>query len=219
MTPEERVLSTLQRVRDERIIMILRSETADDAERAVEAAIAGGITLIEITYSVPGAAELIARLSRRHGDAVCIGAGTVLDAAQVDEAADAGARFAVSPATVDEVVAASLRRGLLPLPGVMTPSEALRAVRAGAPAVKLFPARSFGPAFVRDLLAPLPDLVIVPSGGVDVQQVGEWLGAGAAAVGLGGRLSPSRVAPGEEHGVTERAAAALAAVNDHPRHV
>jgi 2-dehydro-3-deoxyphosphogluconate aldolase/(4S)-4-hydroxy-2-oxoglutarate aldolase len=158
--------------------------------RAVAAALtAGGVNAVEITLTTPGALQAIRELASGDGAPGCIiGAGTVLDEQAARDVIDAGARFVVSP-TLDRAVMRCCRDRDVPcMPGALTPTELLEAWRAGAPLVKLFPAALLGPRYIREVLAPLPFLRLVPSGGVSLESVGEWIRAGAAAVSVGSAL-------------------------------
>jgi 2-dehydro-3-deoxyphosphogluconate aldolase/(4S)-4-hydroxy-2-oxoglutarate aldolase len=156
--------------------------------RGVAAALAaGGVAAVEITLTTPGALDTIADLASQGGDSV-IGAGTVLDEKDARNAIAAGARFVVSPTLDRGVVRYCRDQGVASLPGAFTPTELLEAWRAGAALVKLFPASALGPRYLREVLAPLPFLHVVPSGGVSLDNAGDWIRAGAAAVSVGGAL-------------------------------
>jgi 2-dehydro-3-deoxyphosphogluconate aldolase / (4S)-4-hydroxy-2-oxoglutarate aldolase len=169
------------------VIAVLRARDAKSLTQIARALHDGGVGALEITLTTPGAVAGIAELTRA-GDGMLVGAGTVLDAAAARSVIDAGARFVVSPVLEPEVIRVCRDRNVPCIPGAFTPTEILHAWRAGASLVKLFPAAAVGPGFVRDLLAPLPFLRIVPSGGVTLDSVGEWIRAGVAAVSLGGAL-------------------------------
>jgi Entner-Doudoroff aldolase len=169
-------------MRRERACAILRTDDAFAAPPAMDAAIAGGFRIVEVTLTTPGALELVAALSRR-GD-VTVGAGTVLTVADAEAAVAAGARFVVSPVTDPEVIRRAAALGVASLPGCHTPTEMLAAHRAGAPLLKLFPSPAGGPAWLRSVLAPLPFLRVVPTNGVDAENAGAWLEAGAWALGF-----------------------------------
>lgn len=169
------------------VIAVLRARDVQGLTQVARALRAGGVGVLEITLTTPGALDGIAELSRA-GDGMLVGAGTVLDAAAARSVADAGARFVVSPTLEPEVVRICGERNIPCIPGAFTPTEILAAWRGGAPLVKLFPAAAVGPGFVRDLLAPLPFVRVVPSGGVTLDTVGDWIRAGVAAVSVGGAL-------------------------------
>jgi len=178
MSPEAFV-ETLGR---ERASAILRTNDRAAAVAAMEAAVAGGFRVVEFTLTIPDAYGLIEEFARRDG--LVVGAGTVLDVDQARRAVEAGARFLVSPVTDEEVIAAAGELGVAAMPGAHTPTEMLRAHRAGAQLVKLFPAPAGGPVWLRSALAPLPFLKVVPTNGVDAGNVAAWLEAGACAAGF-----------------------------------
>jgi 2-dehydro-3-deoxyphosphogluconate aldolase/(4S)-4-hydroxy-2-oxoglutarate aldolase len=202
-------LATLRRAG---VLAVLRAPSAAAALAATEALLEGGVTGIEITYSTPDAAAVIAEIRRRHGDAVYLGAGTVLTAAHARESADAGAQFLVSPGTEPGLAEAMLATGLTVLSGALTPSEVMAALAAGVHVVKLFPASLGGPALLRALRGPFPDVPFVPTGGVNAANLAEWLSAGAVAVGAGGELcSAAAMAAGDWAAVTASARSFAAA--------
>jgi 2-dehydro-3-deoxyphosphogluconate aldolase / (4S)-4-hydroxy-2-oxoglutarate aldolase len=189
--------SLLQGLEQAGILAVLRAPSADHAVRAVDALVAGGVLGIEITYSTPDAADVIAEAERRHGDTIYLGAGTVLTAAHAHEAVEAGATFLVSPGTDEAVVAVMRGTGVATFTGALTPSEVMAAVRLGVDAVKVFPASLGGPAYLKALRGPFPDVAFMPTGGVSVANISEWLAAGAVAVGAGSELcSPGAMAAG-----------------------
>ena len=170
------------------VIAVIRAPAADLAVGAVEALLAGGVTGIEITYSTPGAASVIERLADRHGDGILLGAGTITTPDQAREAAAAGARFLVSPGhepRVSEAMAATGRSILL---GALTPTEVMAVLGLDPLAVKIFPASLGGPAYLRALRGPFPDVPLMPTGGVTPDNVADWVAAGVVAVGAGSDL-------------------------------
>jgi 2-dehydro-3-deoxyphosphogluconate aldolase / (4S)-4-hydroxy-2-oxoglutarate aldolase len=195
------------------VVAILRGGDPAALESTLDALIAGGVCAIEISLTTTNAFAWIARAVTRAGDRAAIGAGTVLDRRDVERLADLGVTFIVSPILDAAVIDASLAAGVMPLPGVYTPTEAVSATRVGAPAVKLFPADSVGPAFVRALLAPLPALKVVPTGGVTLDLAREFAAAGAWAVGVGGPL----VGAGPGPSLDARARAFVRAMRPEPR--
>lgn len=189
---------------------ILRADDPAVAARAMDAAIDGGFRVVEVTLTTGGAFDLLRRLAAR--DDLTVGAGTVLDVDQARAAVEAGARFLVSPVTDPAVIAAGRALGAVTMPGTSTPTEAWTAHRAGADLVKLFPAPAGGPTWVRSTLGPMPFLRIVPTNGVDVENVGEWIAAGSFAVGLTTALfDPAELRAGRTDAIVERARALLAA--------
>jgi 2-dehydro-3-deoxyphosphogluconate aldolase/(4S)-4-hydroxy-2-oxoglutarate aldolase len=171
------------------IIPVIRAESADAAIAVVEALMEAGLTVAEITMTVPRAIEAIASVAKRFGDKVLVGAGTVTDAETVKRALDAGAEFIVSPCLVMEVIEAARRADVAVLPGALTPTEVFEAFRQGGDLVKVFPAQNIGgAAYLRALRGPFPEIPVVPTGGVTLDNVGEMFEAGAAAVGVGGEM-------------------------------
>ena len=173
---------------------------------AVSAVHAGGVRAVELTLTTPGAFAAIEALARTMGDELLVGAGSVLDADAARRAVDAGAAYVVSPVFRPAVVDEAHRLGAAAVPGAFTPTELLAAHDAGADLVKLFPADSLGPAYVKAVLAPMPFLRLVPTGGVTPDNAGAWLRAGARAVGLGTALvDPALVAAGDFAELSARA--------------
>jgi len=178
----------LERLRETRIVAVLRAPSAELAIRATEALIAGGVTAIEVTFSTPDPTLAIAEIVRRHGDGVYIGAGTITQPEQARAAADAGAQFLVSPGSVPAIAHAMLTTGLVTMLGALTPTEMMVAVSLGADVVKVFPASLGGPSYLRSLRGPFPDVPLMPTGGVNLANLREWFDAGVVAVGAGGEL-------------------------------
>jgi 2-dehydro-3-deoxyphosphogluconate aldolase / (4S)-4-hydroxy-2-oxoglutarate aldolase len=176
-------------LREVGIIPVIRADSAGAAVAVVETLMEAGLTVAEITMTVPDAIEAIASVSKRFGDKVLVGAGTVTDAETVRRALDAGADFIVSPCLVPDVIAAARRADVAVLPGALTPTEVFEAFRQGGDMVKVFPAQSVGgAAYLRALRGPFPDIPVVPTGGVTLDNVGEMFKAGAAAVGVGSEM-------------------------------
>jgi len=198
---------TAARIEREGIVAVIRLEQAAALPRVVEALAAGGVRAIEVTMTVPGAIESIRQLAASASDDVLLGAGTVLDPETARRAIDAGARFVVSPVFRPALIQACHAAGVPALPGCYTPTEILDAWDAGADIVKVFPAGGLGPAYFKDVRAPLPHVKLMPTGGVSIDNAGEWIRAGAAAVGVGSALvDPRLVTAGDFAAITERAA-------------
>jgi len=196
---------------DCRATAILRATDERLAAAAMDAAIRGGMRIVELTLTTPGALRIVSQLAGREG--LVVGAGTVLLPAQARAAVEAGARFLVSPVMDPEIITVARELGVPVLPGVHTPTEMLAAHRAGAPLLKLFPAPAGGPVWLRSVLAPLPFLRVVPTNGVDSDTAAAWLSAGAFAVGLTTALfDPAELAAGELSSIEPRARALLRAV-------
>ncbi|QGN31957.1 bifunctional 4-hydroxy-2-oxoglutarate aldolase/2-dehydro-3-deoxy-phosphogluconate aldolase [Microlunatus sp. Gsoil 973] len=169
------------------VIAVLRAPTSEAAVAAAEALIAGGVTAIEVTYSTPGAAAAIAQIRQEFPDAV-VGAGTLTRRPQVSEAATAGAQFLVSPGTAPELVRFMADTGVPTLSGALTPTELMAARELGVAGIKIFPGSLVGPSYLKALRGPFPDVPLMPTGGVSPDNLGEWIAAGAFAVGAGGEL-------------------------------
>ena len=196
-----------------RVVAILRAGDSSRAEAVVDTLVEGGIRCLELTMTTPGALDVVERLAARLPAEVEVGMGTVLTAGEVDRVVAAGARFVVSPSVVPAVIAAALRHGIASYPGALTPTEIHSAWTAGASAVKLFPAGSLGPGYLTAVRAPLPDVPVVPTGGIDITAVRAWLDAGACAVGMGGPLIGDALGPaGDLAALAGRFAAVRAAV-------
>jgi 2-dehydro-3-deoxyphosphogluconate aldolase/(4S)-4-hydroxy-2-oxoglutarate aldolase len=200
-----------------RVVAILRAEDAARAEDVVDVLLANGVRSLELTLTTRGALEVIQRLAAKVPDGTDLGMGTVLTADDVDRAVDAGARFVVSPSVVPEVIEAAARHGIASYPGAFTPTEIHTAWTAGASAVKLFPGGALGPSYLKAVRAPLPDIPLIPTGGVDVSAVGDWLAAGAVAVGLGGPLIGDALGPAGDLDALAERARAVCAVAGAPR--
>jgi 2-dehydro-3-deoxyphosphogluconate aldolase/(4S)-4-hydroxy-2-oxoglutarate aldolase len=181
--------TAIQKIQEVGIIPVVRAANFDEARRAVDAICAGGIPIIEITMTVPGAPEMIRQLVRDFGTGVLTGAGTVTSAQQAEICMDAGAQFLVSPGLSVPVVQAATKRSILALPGALTPTEVMAATDAGARVIKIFPCSSAGgPKHIKALKAPFPDGRFVPTGGVNLATAPEYLAAGAFALGVGADL-------------------------------
>jgi 2-dehydro-3-deoxyphosphogluconate aldolase/(4S)-4-hydroxy-2-oxoglutarate aldolase len=209
--------AVLRAVEEHRAFAVIRTDDARQAAAAGEACLRGGMRLLEVTLTVRDALEALRALAAR-ADAV-VGAGTVLDPRQVDRAVDAGARFVVSPHFDPEILAAARAAGVPCCQAGATSTEAVACQRAGADLVKVFPASAFGgPAYVRALLEPLPFLRLMPTGGVDDDNLRAYLDAGAAALGLGGALvDRESVAAGRWEAIEEKARRVGALVADWRR--
>lgn len=172
------------------LVAVVRAESAEKAVKIADALVAGGVTALEITYTVPGAGEVIRQLAARYaGTGVLVGAGTVLTADQAEEAIGNGAGFVVSPCLAEEVMQVCAARDIAAMPGAMTVREVVQCLACGAQVIKIFPADLFGPAIIKDIHGPLPGVQLMPTGGVTADNVGDWIKAGAVCVGVGGQLT------------------------------
>ena len=204
--------AVLARIRSVGAVAVIRTATAEQAINTARAVIAGGFEIIEITFGVPTATDVIAALVR-HDENLLIGAGTVLTAEDVNFAVDAGAQFLVSPCTLPEMILAAQERDVVCIPGAYTPTEIYTAYSLGADIVKIFPAVTNGPQYLKAIRGPLPQIPIMPTSGVDISNVAEWFKVGAVAVGaVGSVLDPQLIQNGDWDALTKRAAEFLAAV-------
>lgn len=188
------------------VIPVIRVASANEASAVIDAIAEGGIDVFEITMTVPNAIELIDQISRKF-DSALVGAGTVMDPETAERCIDAGARFVISPALNLDTIAACRRCDVVVMPGALTPTEIVTAWNAGADFVKVFPAGAVGgPNYIKNLLGPLPQVKIIPTGGVSLDNAGDFIRAGAKAVGLGTDLVDIKaVREGNAHLVSERA--------------
>jgi 2-dehydro-3-deoxyphosphogluconate aldolase / (4S)-4-hydroxy-2-oxoglutarate aldolase len=196
---------TLKRTEELGLLAVVRGESRGAAVEVSEALVEGGVLGIEITFTTPEAPQVIRDLDEEYGDRILLGAGTVTTHEQVEQAAEAGATFLVSPGCDPNLLPAMLETGLLVLPGTLTPSEVMLARGLGAQAVKLFPGSSGGPSYLKALRGPFPDVPFVPTGGVSLENIADWFAAGALAVGAGGALAPSSLESRDPGEVVENA--------------
>lgn len=204
-------VATLARLEAARAVAVLRARDPAEAVSVAEALAEGGLQAIELTFTTPGAADALAEARRLLPPHVLLGAGTISTADELEAALDAGADFLATPHLDLALLGSMLASGRLTLPGVLTPTEVAAALRAGADAVKLFPAATAGVAYLRSLFGPFPGLRVVPTGGVSIAGALEWLDAGAAAVGLGSELVPGALLDAGAWDEIARNASALAA--------
>lgn len=181
----------LDRISQNKIIAVIRGNDADETFDMVEKIIRGGIKTIEITFTVPDAAKLIGKLRKNYPD-ILLGAGTVINEEQFISATDAGAQFVVSPHTENSLFDIAKEKNILYIPGIMTPTEYINAKKMEAEAVKAFPAAILSPAFVKSLRGPFPDAKIIPTGGVNLENISDWFRAGVIAVGVGSNLTKNK---------------------------
>jgi len=205
--------SDLQRVLDGGMVAIIRADSGEQLVGVAEALYEGGIEVIEVTFTVPRVLEIISAIRDSLGEKILLGAGTVLDAESARAAMLAGAEFIVCPTVNLDVIRICRRYDKLVMPGALTPTEVLTAWEAGADIVKVFPADVGGPGYLRALHGPLPQVKLLPTGGVDLETLGGFFDAGACAVGLGSSLVEKQaVATGDMARIRELAEAYVAAV-------
>jgi 2-dehydro-3-deoxyphosphogluconate aldolase/(4S)-4-hydroxy-2-oxoglutarate aldolase len=209
-------LQVIQQIKDTGIIPVVRASSAEEAIRAIEAISAGGISVLEITMTVPGAVAVIERVVQRFGDKALVGAGTVLDAETAQACVSAGAQFVVSPALNLSTIEYCNQVEVAVMPGALTPTEVVQAWNAGADLVKVFPAGAVGgPSYLKALKAPLPQIHLVPTGGVSLKTAADFIKAGASALGVGADLVDLKaLREGQDQLITERAKQFLAIVRE-----
>src|SRR5690348_12992748 len=191
-------LSPLDRVLDRAIVAVIRAESPEKLVDVAEALVAGGVEVMEVTFTVPRATQVLEKVAEKLGKRILLGAGTVLDTETARAAILAGAEFIVSPAVNLEVIEMCRRYSKLVMPGALTPTEVVTAWQAGADIVKIFPSELTGPKYIKALRAPLPQIRMMPTGGVNLDTAEEFLKCGACALGIGGSLvEPKAVAAGD----------------------
>jgi 2-dehydro-3-deoxyphosphogluconate aldolase/(4S)-4-hydroxy-2-oxoglutarate aldolase len=191
-------LDPLSRVLDRKIVAIIRNESPDQLVDVAEALLAGGVEVMEVTFTVPRATTVLEKVAARLGSRVLLGAGTVLDTETARIAILSGAEFIVSPAVNVEVIQLCRRYGKPVMPGALTPTEVVTAWQAGADIVKVFPSDITGPKYLKLLHGPLPQIRLMPTGGVTLETAVDYLKAGACALGVGSALvDPKLVAAGD----------------------
>jgi 2-dehydro-3-deoxyphosphogluconate aldolase/(4S)-4-hydroxy-2-oxoglutarate aldolase len=199
-------LEQMQRIEACGIVAIIRANSANELIDTAAAIHAGGVDVIEVTMTTPNALKVISDVSSTYGDAVLVGAGSVLDAETARAVMLAGAEFIVSPVTKADVIEICNRYGKVVIPGAFTPTEILMAWEAGADYVKVFPSSGVGASYIKDVKAPLPHIPLVPTGGINIENAGEFITAGATALGVGSALVNNQlIEAGDFESLTERA--------------
>jgi 2-dehydro-3-deoxyphosphogluconate aldolase/(4S)-4-hydroxy-2-oxoglutarate aldolase len=198
-------LKVLSRIIESGLVAVIRADSAEQASHIAEACAHGGVAALEITFTVPGTTHVISELTKQFkSDQILIGAGTVLDAETARIAILSGVQFVVSPCLNPETARLCNRYQIPYMPGAATAREVVEAMECGADIVKVFPGDSLGPSFVKAIRGPLPQASLMPTGGVDRGNVGEWIKAGCVAVGVGGNLTSSAKS-GDFHTITRLA--------------
>ncbi len=212
--------ATVEALRQAGIVAVVRTTNVEQAVHAVRALAAGGVLASEVTFTVPNAADAIAQVRDLHAkgdlpERLVLGAGTVTSAQQARQAIEAGARYLVSPHFDEAVAQVADEAGGALLPGAFTPLEVFRAHRHGGDIIKIFPAANLGPSYLKNLAGPYPDIPLMPTGGVSVENIREWIAAGAVAVGVGSELvDKAAVAKGDWNEITRRAVALVDALRE-----
>lgn len=205
------VESMLKEIHQSRVISIIRGIRPQDLKKTLEALYGGGVRCVEIALNTAGALSMIETTKELYGDRMLVGAGTALDDTSTENAISAGADFVLSPVLSRSMIEICNLRSRLAVPGVFTASEVVEAKKAGAQLIKVFPVSSVGPAYIKELLGPLPDVRLLPVGGVSEKNAGQFIDAGAFAVGIGsGLVNQKLVERGDFETIKDRAQAMIA---------
>jgi len=198
------------------LIPVLRAKNSKQAHAVVQAMIAGGVAVVEVTMTVPGAIDLLKELKKEYGSSLLLGSGTVTTASEAQSTINAGAEFVVSPSLHPEVITTTKTNGKLSIPGALTPTEIITAWRAGADYVKIFPCSAMGGAsYLKSVLAPFPFLKVIPTGGVTLETAASFIQAGARALGVGSDLvNLAAIDAGRPEIITDTARAYLKVLAD-----
>ena len=178
----------LKQIKEEKVVGIIRVDSVEKAEKTLDALYEGGLKVVELTFTIPYAHTILAALTQKYAGKMVIGAGTVLDEATARIAILSGAEFLVTPTVNIDVIKLANRYGIPCLSGINTPTELVAALENGVDVAKLFPASNFKPGIIKDLKAPFPNAEIMPTGGISLANIKEWIAAGAYACGVGGEL-------------------------------
>ncbi|MDN4069060.1 bifunctional 4-hydroxy-2-oxoglutarate aldolase/2-dehydro-3-deoxy-phosphogluconate aldolase [Paenibacillus vini] len=204
----------LRLLKDSGVVAVVRRPPYEKAVRITDALVAGGVKALEITVDSDRAFELISLLNERYGEEVLVGAGTVLDAETAEKAIEAGAQFIFSPILDEETIKVTNRHDVISIPGVMTPTEIVKGYRLGADLLKIFPGSSLGVNYIKELSAPLGHIPMMPTGGVTLDNVAQFIRAGAVAVGLGSSLLDKKAMEEERYvDITKRAEQFIQAIH------
>lgn len=209
-----KVQEILHRIGETKVIAIVRGVAAEHALDMIKALRDGGIEAIEVTMNTPAALEIIEAAQQIEG--IIVGAGTVLDVTNAQAVIEHGAQFVLAPSLDVQVISTCLQHDVLPVPGVFSPTELYLAHRSGAPLIKVFPASSVGPQYIKDLLGPFDGLKLLPVGGVSLENAADFIAHGAYAIGVGSYLAnPTLAKEGAWSALTERAQAFVSAANNN----
>jgi 2-dehydro-3-deoxyphosphogluconate aldolase / (4S)-4-hydroxy-2-oxoglutarate aldolase len=184
---------TLERIGELGLLAVVRGESRTTALEVTAALVEGGVLGIEVTFTTPEAGKVLEDLNQEYGERILLGAGTIVESWQVEQAVASGAVFLVSPGCDPDLVPLMLEADLAVMPGILTPTELMLARRLGVEVFKLFPGSAGGPSYLKALLGPFPDAILIPTGGVSEENVHDWFAAGAFAVGAGGALAPAAI--------------------------
>lgn len=202
-------MDLVEKIVESGVVAVVRTDSPEKAVEICHACKEGGIIAIEITFSVPRAVEVIQQIDKELGNEILLGAGTVLDPYTAKIAIEAGAKYIVAPNLSEETALLCNKHRVPYIPGVLTPTEIVKALELGVPLIKLFPASAVGPSYIKAIHGPLPQAKLLPTGGVSAENVKDWIKAGAAAVGVGGGLTK-----GSRKEIAERAKKLVQAVKE-----
>ncbi|HAF60703.1 MAG TPA: 2-dehydro-3-deoxyphosphogluconate aldolase [Anaerolineaceae bacterium] len=205
----------LERIKKMGLIAVIRGPSQELTIKMVEALVAGGVTNIEITYSTPGAIEVVRSLNNKFDEKILLGMGTLTKEHQAQEAKQAGASFIVSPICEKSLVQGMVASGLVVMAGALTPTEIVQAYQCGSDIVKVFPGSLVGPGYIKALKGPFPEIPVMPTGGVSIDNISDWFATGVVAVGVGSELCPSSlVKENKWDEIKDRAKSFVKAVED-----
>jgi len=203
----------LDKIREIGLLAVIRGPSEDLTIKMVDALVAGGVVGIEITYSTPNAESVVRKLKEKHGSNIVLGMGTVTEPSQAKTAMAAGANFLVSPVCEPVLVKAMVASGLATMAGALTPTEIFQSFKLGVDIIKIFPGSLTGPKFIKAVHGPLPEIPMMPTGGVSKENIADWFAAGAVAVGAGSAMCPKNLAlEGKFDEISKRAAEFIAIV-------
>lgn len=185
----DKKIALYQKMKKEKLIAVIRTNSQQDARQVIDAVIAGGINIIEITMTTPGAIDLIKEVKGHYKDTVCVGAGTILNAEAAQQAISAGSEFVVSPHFDEEIIKLCNLYQVMVIPGTTVLKDMVQALKLGCSIIKLFPANLLGVQAIKTFKGPLPQVELMPTGGVNLETITDWLNGGALAVGIGSDLS------------------------------
>lgn len=194
-------------IQDDKLIVIIRAEKVGNIQQIINALIKGGVRVLEVSFNTPGAADFIRTIRSEYDNQILCGAGTILDAVMAERAIDSGAQFVISPVYKHEMIRMCLRHGVPAIPGIFTPSEAMDAYAHGASFLKVFPAGQLGPGFIKAIKNVMPQLPLIPVGGVTAETVEPFLQSGAAALAVGSAIVNSKLVEKESYAEIEKNAA------------
>lgn len=209
---KEKILSEIFKVK---AVAVLRVKEAEKLKKIIDAIYAGGVSVVEITMTVPNAIQLIEKMNKELDEDIVLGVGSVLNKSVAEDAIRAGAKYVVSPVLKKEIIETSHKYSIPAMPGCFTPTEIQTAYEYGADVIKVFPADIVGMAFFKAILAPLPHLKLMPTGGVSLTNAGDWIKAGACAVGIGSALLDKKAIADENYSIlTENASTIMNSIAD-----